>query len=477
MNIAMPFRPVIFALTAIGCGSALAGPDVGQLHEQLVSTKASMLFGTAGILRASSRHSIDKGIAESDPTRLVTLAPGLKAKVIGAGLMAHSVDQILLWPNDRSPTHLIFSNEQRKEDPGLQRLNLASGVVETILTGSHSSDLLRGTPWGTVLLGEEAGSDGRAFEIIDPLQTTDVVVKKDGSLIGADAGNVAIRHSLGRLSYEGLGVLPSGVLYYGDENRPLEGKAGGAYFKFIPATPWTGGSPIASLDQSPLRAGRIYGLRLGKGKDNTDFGQASNTGLGTWVEVTDGAMVDGKPIRIDDLRYAAAALKLTGYYRPEDMEVDRGALAAGRVRLVANNTGNESSGRNWGEAIVITDGTVAEALANSATPEVQYFILGNPGIAMLDNVAYQPGRGNWIMHEDGNGADLAPPRNNDLWSCVDDGKDADGLADACGRIGTLNDPTAEWSGGVFDASGKHFFVSVEHNISGKGTILDITGWR
>ena len=46
-----------------------------------------------------------------------------------------------------------------------------------------------------------------------------------------------------------------------------------------------------------------------------------------------------------------------------------------------------------------------------------------------------------------------------------------------GVEGRLNDLTAEWTGGRFDASGKHFYVSVQHNMTGKGVILDITGWK
>jgi secreted PhoX family phosphatase len=47
----------------------------------------------------------------------------------------------------------------------------------------------------------------------------------------------------------------------------------------------------------------------------------------------------------------------------------------------------------------------------------------------------------------------------------------------CVRIATLNDLTADWTGGMFSADGKHFYVSVQHNISGFGVILDITGWK
>jgi secreted PhoX family phosphatase len=176
-----------------------------------------------------------------------------------------------------------------------------------------------------------------------------------------------------------------------------------------------------------------------------------------------------------NLRAAAASLKLTGYYRPEDIDIDRGALAQGLVRFCANNTGNESNDDNWGETICVTDGGIEEATTNTATPEVQYFIIGTHDFAMMDNIAYQPGRGNWIVHEDGDGPDVG--HNNDLWACLEDGDDADSLSDGCIRIATLNDLTAEWTGGIFDATGHRFFVSVQHNVTGHGVILEVTGWR
>jgi secreted PhoX family phosphatase len=141
-----------------------------------------------------------------------------------------------------------------------------------------------------------------------------------------------------------------------------------------------------------------------------------------------------------------------------------------------NNTGNESDDQLWGETVCATDGTISQAAANTATPEVQLLVAGSPELAMPDNIAYQPGRGNWIIHEDADTGYLRP-HNNDLWDCLPDGADADLLSDGCVRIATLNDLTAEWTGGIFDASGKHFYVSVQHNISGKGVVLDITGWK
>jgi secreted PhoX family phosphatase len=281
---------------------------------------------------------------------------------------------------------------------------------------------------------------------------------------------VASRRALGRLSFEGLALYPNGVLYYGDENRPNLGTAGGAYFKFIPTTPWPGGR-ISSLSQSPLASGTIYGLRVGKRSGNTDYGQGTNTGLGTWVPIPPAA----DPAVGQSLRAQAAALKLTGYYRPEDLEADPKALAAGRVRFCGNNTGNEDEDHTWGEALCFSDGTLAEATANTATPDVQYFVIGTPELAMMDNMAFQPRRGNWILHEDGAGPDAG--RNNDLWACLEDGRDDDSLSDGCVRVASLNDLTAEWTGGVFDATGRAFYVSVQHNVTGHGVILKITGWN
>jgi secreted PhoX family phosphatase len=267
-----------------------------------------------------------------------------------------------------------------------------------------------------------------------------------------------------------MALYPNGVLYYGDEQRPGSGAPGGAYFKFVPTTPWPGGT-ISSLSQSPLVSGTIYGLRLGKRSGNADWGQGSNTGMGIWVPIPAAA----DPSVGQNLRAQAAALKLTGYYRPEDIDIDHRALADGRVRFCGNNTGNEDEDHNWGEAVCATDGTLAEATANTATPEVQYLVVGTPELAMMDNMAYQPWRGNWILHEDGAGP--AVGRNNDLWSCLDDGEDDDSLSDGCVRVATLNDLTAEWTGGIFDATGRDFYVSVQHNVTGHGVILKITGWR
>jgi hypothetical protein len=466
----------IVAVSLAGAPQARAGHsgfDFGTFRDGMLRAFSVMLFGINSPLGASSAQSIDAATANADPRKLVTTAHGLRVRVASAAAnLGANIDMMAPWPDAARPTHLIVCNEGGTTDPGLQRIRLSDGAVETIVTGISECDPVHATPWGTIVFAQEAGTAGRLFELRDPLGTTGVLIDNQTGTAtdgpgGHGAGNVVARPALGRLSYEGISIYPSGVVYYGDENRPLNGVPGGAYFKFVPAHPFAGGAPITDLSLSPLADGSVYGLRLGKRSGNTDYGQASETGLGTWVAVT--------PSFDADLRAAAATLRLTGYYRPEDFAIDPAAQEAGNVRFCANNTGNEAQNRNFGNTICVTDGSLAQALANTAVPEVQLLVAGTPEFAMMDNIAYQPRRGNWLIQEDGDGP--AANRNNDVFSCLDDGDDTDLLSDGCVRVITLNDLTAESTGGVFDASGSRYWLSVQHNITGHGVVLEITGWR
>jgi len=469
----MSTRKILFALGAVLfvaiSAAAVATFDFGEFRDNQLDAHSVQLFGIVTPVGASSTESISAADANSDPSRIVTLAKGLHARALSASAtLPPNVDMMVLWPNDTNPAYLIGCNEEGPAQVGVFRLRLSDGAISTILSGTNSCDPVRRTAWGTLVVGEESGNTGWLIEIINPTATTNVVFNRGaGTFSGGDAGNLTVRPAVGRLSFEGLALYPNGLLYYGDENRPGTGTPGGAYFKFIPTTPWTSGT-ITSLSQSPLASGTVYGLRLGKRSGNTDYGQGSNTGKGIWVPIPGGG-------NNADLRAFTASLKLTGYYRPEDLEVDPQALAAGLVRFCGDNTGNEVDSNNWGETICATDGTLANAMTNTSVPEVHYLVIGTADFAMMDNLAYQPGRGNWVIHEDGDGPGVG--RNNDLWSCLDDGPDDGELSDGCVKIGTINDLNAEWTGGFFDASGDHFYVSIQHNVTGHGIILDITGWR
>jgi hypothetical protein len=462
----------VLATATIG-GVASAAQDWGQKAQDDLAHHSEQQFGFSQPLESSSDRQVTAAQAQQDPTSLVTLAKGLKARVV-ATTSADSVspDMIALFPNETNPRTIIECNEEGTNKAGLLRIDIATGGVDTLLRGTSSCDGVRRTPWGTAVFNEEVGTapQGRVYELLNPTTapTGTTLDRATGTFTGPGAANYAARPALGRLAFEGMGMLPSGVTYYGDENRPSNGTPGGALFKFVPTAPWSVGSaPIATLASSPYAAGKVYGMKLGAGSNT---GQGSNTGRGTWVPM--GASGDATDV---NLRTAAATAKLTGLYRPEDIDVDLASVGDGRARICGNNTGNEEA-HNFGETWCLTDGTLAEAATAGSVPELQYLVMGSPEFNMPDNIAYQAGTGNWVVHEDAE-TTFERPHNNDLWDCLDDGADADLLSDGCVRMGTLNDLTAEWTGGIFDATGTHFYVSVQHNISGVGVILDITGFK
>jgi hypothetical protein len=213
-------------------GAASEGFDFGAWRDRQLRAGSHFLFGVNKPLKESSTESVDQSTAEADPTSLAKVAKGLRVRVVTSSPNAGAnIDMIAFWPNDSHPSHLIVCNEVDDTSlPGVQRVRLSDGSVETILTGTIACDPVRRTPWGTILVGEENGSTGQVIEIIKPLETTDVVFDRVAGTAsgGTGAANVASRRALGRLSFEGIALYPNGIIYYGDENRPSTGTPGGS---------------------------------------------------------------------------------------------------------------------------------------------------------------------------------------------------------------------------------------------------------
>jgi hypothetical protein len=465
MRLSRRLIPLVVGLIAIVVvvGTALAALDDWGLDRQTqLQNKSEPLFGVGQPLTKSSTVDLTTAQALANPAGLITVAKGLKVNVVSAGKAAPNIDQMILWPK-ANPTYIIGCNEEGVAQPALQKISLATGAATTIATGLSDCDPVRATPWGTVLFGEENGSVGAMYELIDPLSVVGATINNVTGV--SSSPNIRRVNALGFLSFEGLGILSNGVTYYGDELSASNGAPAGAYYKFVPTTPWAGGAAITSLDQSPYASGTVYGLRIGQG---SNFGPGFSYGSSTWQLLTS---TSGQ-----QLRPLATTAKLTGYYRPEDLSLDEAAIAAGKVRFCGNNTGRDAA-RYWGETICITDGTVVGATSQNSGPQVQLFVQGSPELNMPDNIAYQASRQNWILEEDGSTGDFIDgARNDDIWDCLRDGTDDDTLSDGCVRIASLNDLDAESTGGFFDSTGQHYYVSIQHNSSGFGTILDITGW-
>jgi hypothetical protein len=428
--------------------------DPGVDFERELREHSQDLFGFNKPVAAAA--STPSNTEPGDKTVLV--AKGLKVKLV-SDKVGEDADMIALWPNDDKPTYAIICNEIDGTPAGspatVQRVRLSDGQVSDMVFGMTSCDPSHRTEWGTIVVGEEAGTSGRVWEILDPLNVNGVTVDRVAGT-SSDPAHVVARTALGRVSFEGIVLLPDGTTYYGDELRPSSGKPGGGIYKFVPTTPHAAGAgPITNLSQSPLAAGSVYVLRLGLRSGGTDYGQGNNTGAGKWI----GPL----PTATDLASSALAAGGYTGYYRPEDMDLDPIAWAKGEVRACWPNTGNDQS-ELWGEVLCFTDKPTSEAGFNTGTrPVVTPFVIGNSQLRMPDNVDFQPKTGVlYVLMDATTSAENPAFTNDDVWACLPDGGDVDLLSDGCVRVMTLKDGAAEFTGIQFLGDGKSFLIHVQH---------------
>jgi len=411
----------------------------------------------------------------------------------------NAADQIAMWPDDDHPTHLFVCDEETST-PAVQRVDLrkpADSNATTIVTGLLSCDPVRRTPWGTIIVAEENGADGGLYEILDPVHiTTPIAVTNRATGANTDPLHLAKRQAVGALSFESFAIRPDGTTIYGDELAPSNGNAGGGIYKFVPAVPVAGGAPITVPAMSPLVSGSIYGLRVAAA-GSSNWGQGAEIGKGAWTLVNQAApgVVDANGNIV--LRNAQLLQKFTGYYRPEDMDIDPIARANGVFRACWANTGRLSHAGGstvenaavYGEVMCLTEEPPSAAVPTPPTgtiPKVDRFIAGGHQIGMPDNVAFQPHTGNLVVLEDGptsivRADGTSQPRGNDLWICLPDGRDADVLSDGCVRFASLRDTSAEPTGFIFLGSGEAAFVHLQHrNVDAanhRGSLMMISGFK
>src|SRR5215471_5217521 len=139
--------------------------DFGSFVADQLSDHAEQLFGI--------KHPLDKSALGPydgpDNLQAIQVASGLHVSLASSNV-ASAADQIAFWPDDDNPKFLFVCDEETT-DPAVQRVDLskpASSNATTIVTGLVSCDPVRRTPWGTIIVAEEAGATGGFYEIIDP---------------------------------------------------------------------------------------------------------------------------------------------------------------------------------------------------------------------------------------------------------------------------------------------------------------------
>jgi hypothetical protein len=466
---------------AFGLGALLIAPvvyaasfphrgDFGEQVEHLLKAQSEVLFGIERPLEESA-PPITAPYRKPDQkaSDQVLLAKGLKVEYLTRNA-GNLTDMMAFYP-EHKPTHLITCVEgapatltNGKRNPSVQRVNLKSGLVETILRGMDRCDGIRTTAWGTVLATEETG-DGSAYEIFDPLATTEVTITaRNGCGVPATiasptgSNNVIKRTALPCMAWEGLIIQPSGVVIGGDELRPGTGVAdsdGGAIFKFMPAVPRIQTGPLTDLSQSPLAAGATFAMQVSCNGNNQQFGQGCEVGNAAWIAVNAATA-----------RGDANAKGATGFYRPEDLEQDPNFTDpdnADAIRFCWTNTQEEDAG-SFGEVMCAIDAAPLVAAANSRTVLVYRFVEGDQDFNSFDNLAFQPRTGNLYVIEDHN--------NGDIFACLPDGGDRDIKSDGCVKILSVKDSSAEPTGFIFDPSGTTAYLSIQHSNDTNMSLVD-----
>lgn len=205
-------RKIKLALVSIAIVSSAQASDEGlpQKVEDHLYEHSKKYFGFDNPIKTSETISVPRASAQK-ASDLIKLASGLQAEIVSRKI-ADSSDMIAFWPNDNSPSHIIscvevdnnqigtYPSGKPKLAPSLQRLDLKTGEIKTLLRGKIACDGIRRTPWGTIVVTEET-DDGGLYEILNPLAITELTLIARGSSEVIDSNGVAA--TPGKIEYRG----------------------------------------------------------------------------------------------------------------------------------------------------------------------------------------------------------------------------------------------------------------------------------
>src|SRR5919198_2733574 len=208
-----------------------ANTDFGVFIADQLRERSMQLFGISRPLAESVRGPYDG----TDNTKAIQVAPGLTVSLVSRAA-ASAADQIAMWPDDENPAYLFVCDEETS-NPAVQRVDLSlppGSNATTVVTGLSSCDPVRRTPWGTIIVAEEAGATGGLYEIIDPVNiAAPINVSNRASGTTSDPAHLVKRKPVGSLSFESIAIRADGTMIYGDELAPgavATGSAGGAIY-------------------------------------------------------------------------------------------------------------------------------------------------------------------------------------------------------------------------------------------------------
>ena len=296
----------------------------------------------------------------------------------------------------------------------------------------ESFDPIVWTPWGTLLVGEEANvaskpdpdypnaKGGLVYELIPSANDPSVL------------GRIVARPAIGSKSHEGMRFDKQGNLYSISERNP------GYIYKFTPDV------------KGDLSSGQLYVLKI-------TSPTGDRTGEAEWIPL------DRNAVGVD-ASAAADAVGATGYNRPEDVEV---ATSTGNNRGSINTlyvaiTGLSNPVDNRIIAIDLRDPAGG---STHSTAFVYDYV--KPGVnvsaadfSMPDNLALDPA-GNLFIAEDPGGNFATKHIGDDIW-LARPSNGPHSAASSVERFASLTDCDAEPTGLYWERGGDRLFVNVQH---------------
>src|SRR5215470_3326765 len=230
-------RPSLLVSGVLVTGLAVAGltsrmiadhppRDFGSFVADQLSDHSEQLFGIGHPLEESALGPYDG----PDNLQAIQVAQGLHVSLVSSSV-ASAADQIAMWPDDDNPKFLFVCDEETT-DPAVQRVDLSKPAgrnATTIVKGLASCDPVRRTPWGTIIVAEEASqtvagssvATGGFYEILDPANiNTAITVTNRATGDNTDPLHLVKRKAVGTLAFESFAIKHDGTMIYGDELAP-----------------------------------------------------------------------------------------------------------------------------------------------------------------------------------------------------------------------------------------------------------------
>ncbi|MGZ5373930.1 MAG: alkaline phosphatase PhoX [Aeromicrobium sp.] len=286
--------------------------------------------------------------------------------------------------------------------------DLKTGVAKVIAQRAdwNRLDGIRWTPWGTLLVTEEAAG-GNVHELfLDPKDLTKVV-------------RIEERKKLGAQRHEGIDVAKDGSVFVIDELN------GGSVYKFVPT------------HRGDLSDGQLYALKL-TGLSDADQNWDEST-FSDKVGAFDWVALDMDQVTLD-ADQASDAVDATEFGRPEDVEI------IGQTLYVANTSEDRVVSINLSKKVL------ASFVQAGVNVPVEDQASGITGLNNPDNLAEGPDGALWIAEDN---------KFSDIYRAGKD-RNRDGSSDSVELFASLKDQGAETTGIYFGKDPKDLFVTVQH---------------